>query len=36
MQPFEKSDPAHNPQLRDPCPTRKLGKPIQFSGEEEN
>ena len=35
MQPFEKSDPAHNPQLRDPCPTRKLGKPILFSEEEE-
>ena len=35
MQPFEKSDPAHNPQLRDPCPTRKLGKPIAFSDEEE-
>jgi NADH-quinone oxidoreductase E subunit len=35
MQPFEKSDPAHNPQLRDPCPLKKLGRPITFSEEEE-
>ncbi len=35
MQPFEKPDPAHNPQLRDPCPLRRMGTPVTFSEEEE-
>lgn len=35
MQPFEKQDPAHNPQLRDPCPLRKLGSPVVWTAEEE-
>jgi len=35
MQPFEKADRAHNPQLRDPCPLTKLGSPVSLSEEEE-
>lgn len=36
MQPFERSDPAHDPTLRDPCPLRRLGHPLAFSAEEED
>ncbi len=35
MQPFEKSDPARNPQLRDPCELRRNGGAIAFTAAEE-
>ncbi len=35
MQPFEKPDPAHNPQLREPCAIAKLGRPFAFTPTEE-
>ena len=35
MQPFEKSDPAHNPRLREPCALRALGEPISLTEAEE-
>ncbi len=35
MQPFQKPDPADNPQLRQPCVLNPLGSPIVLSEEEE-
>ena len=35
MQPFEKSDPASNPQGRVPCELKLLGAPITLTAEEE-
>lgn len=35
MQPFEKSDPAHNPQLREPCSLQKLGEMIALTDAEQ-
>lgn len=35
MQPFEKPDPAHNPQMREPCPIEMLGRPFSFTAEEQ-
>lgn len=36
MQPFQKADPADNPQVREPCRLRPLGSPIRFNDEEES
>ena len=35
MQPFQKADPADNPQVRQPCALHPLGSPILLSEEEE-